>query len=114
MKKFVFIFAWLIFVFLWSVLFYQFLAPAKGTQQILLLSAESLFYSLIWGVFISLFQRLIGWKGYGMLLIPVAIMIVFIVGIDRSNFLFMLGLVIISELISLAKIFAHNRTLRSS
>ena len=109
MRKLPFILAYLIFVFLWCTLFYQFIAPVKETQLILLLLAGSLFYSLIWAIFISLFQRLIGWKGYGMLLLPVAIMIVFILGMDRSNFLFMVGLIIISELVSLAKIFSYNR-----
>jgi flagellar biosynthesis protein FliQ len=110
MKKLPFIFAYLILVLLWCVLFYQFIAPVKETQLILLLSAGTLFYSLIWGIFVSLFQRMIGWKGYGMLLIPIAIMIVFFLGIPKSNFLFIGGLIIISELISLAKIYSYNRS----
>lgn len=107
MRRLPFILIYLILVFLWCVLFYKFLAPVKEPQLVLLLLAGSLFYSLIWGIFISLFQRIVGWKGYGMLLIPVAIMIVFFLGMDKSTFLFMGGLIIISELVSLAKIFSH-------
>lgn len=113
MRKVPFIFSYLILVFLWCVLFYRFIAPVREPQLILLLLAGSLFYSLIWVIFISLFQRLIGWKGYGMLLIPVAIMIIFFVGMNKSNFLFMGGLIIISELVSLAKILSFNRKKRN-
>lgn len=109
MKRLPFILTYLVLVFVWAMLYYQFIAPVKETQSILLLTAGSFFYSLIWALFISLFQRLIGWKGYGMLLIPVAIMIVFLLGMDKSTFLFMCGLVLISELVSLAKIFSYNR-----
>lgn len=109
MKRLPFILSYLIFVTLWCVLYYQFIAPVKGAQLMLLLLMASLFYSLIWGLFVSLFQRMIGWKGYGMLLIPLAIIIVFFVGMDRSNFLFICGLIAISEIVSFAKIVAHNR-----
>jgi hypothetical protein len=51
----------------------------------------------------------VGWKGYGMLLIPVVIMIVFFLGMGKSTFSFMCGLILVSELVSLAKIVSHNR-----
>jgi len=108
MRKLPFILGYLILAFVWCFLFYQFIAPVREPRLILLLLAGSLFYSLIWAMFISLFQRIIGWKGYGMLLIPVAIMIVFFVGMNKSNFLFMVGLIIISELVSIAKIISYN------
>lgn len=109
MRKLPFIVIYLVFVLLWCVLFYQFIAPVKEQQLILLLLAGSLFYSLIWGISVSLFQRIVGWKGYGMLLLPVAIMIVFFLGMKKSTFLFMGGLIAISELVSLAKILSYNR-----
>ena len=109
MRTLPFIVIYSIFILLWCAAYYQFIAPVKDTQLILLLLAGSLFYSLIWGLFISLFQRMLGWKGYGMLLIPVAIMIVFFLGMDRSTFLFMLGLIAISELVSIIRIFSNNR-----
>jgi hypothetical protein len=109
MKILPFVFIYLILVSFWCILFYQFIAPVKDPQLILLLFTGSLFYSLIWGIFVSLFQRIVGWKGYGMLLIPVAIMIIFFLGINRSNFLFIGGLILVSELVSLAKIVSHNR-----
>jgi hypothetical protein len=109
MRKLPFILTYLILVCLWCVLYYKFIAPVKEPQLILLLCAGTLFYSLIWALLISLFQHIVGWKGYGMLLMPVVIMIVFLLGIDRSTFLFMCGLVLISELVSLAKILSYNR-----
>jgi hypothetical protein len=109
MKRVPYILLYIILVVIWCLLFYHFLAPEKNGQLILLLLSGCAFYSLIWGLMVSLFQRLLGWKGYGMLLIPVVIMIVFLVGMDRSTFLFMIGLTIISELVSLTKIFSYRR-----
>ncbi|MBW8688352.1 hypothetical protein [Chitinophaga rhizophila] len=109
MKRLAFIASYILFVCIWCILYYQFIAPVKGTQLVLVLLMASLFYSLIWGLFVSLLQRVIGWKGYGMLLIPLLIIIVFFVGMDRSNFLFICGLIAISELVSFAKIVAHKR-----
>lgn len=109
MKKISFVLFYLVLVCLWCVLFYQFMSTEKGPKIILLLAAGSVGYSVIWGLFISLFQRMLGWKGYGMLMLPLAIMFVFILGVPRSTFLFAGGLVLASELVTLAVIYAHNR-----
>jgi hypothetical protein len=108
MRKLPFIFGYLILAALWCVFSYQYLAPVKDRQLMLLLPAESLFYGLVWGLFVSLLHPIFGWKGYGMLLIPLAIMIVFFLGMDKSNFVFMLGLIVISEMVSLAKIYSYR------
>lgn len=109
MKTVPYILLYIILVAAWVMLFYQFMTPVKDGQAILSLLTSCAFYSLIWGVMVSLFQRLFGWRGYGMLLLPVAIMIVFLLGMDKSTFLFMIGLMLISVLVSLTKIFAHRR-----
>jgi hypothetical protein len=113
MRNLPFIFIYLIFVILWCVVFYQFMAPVKDTQQILLLGAATAFYSLIWWLMISLFQRMIGWNGYGMLIIPVIIAFVFFVGMPKSSFLFICGLIAISELVSYARIIANRKRKRA-
>jgi hypothetical protein len=104
MKKLPYIFSYFVLAIVWCVAYYHFIAPVKDNKLILLLAAGTLFYSLIWALFISLFQKMIGWKGYGMLLIPIGIMFVFILGVDTSTFVITCGLVVISELVSLAKI----------
>jgi hypothetical protein len=109
MKRVPYILLYIILVAAWCILFYQFMTPVKDGQAILSLLTSCAFYSLIWAVMVSLFQRLFGWRGYGMLLLPVAIMIVFLLGMDKSTFLFMIGLMLISVLVSLTKIFAYRR-----
>jgi len=109
MKRVPYILLYIILVAAWCILFYQFMIPSKNGQVILLLLSGCAFYSLIWGITVSLFQRLFGWRGYGMLLLPVAIMIIFLLGMDKSTFLFMTGLTLISLLVSLTKIFAYRR-----
>lgn len=109
MKKLPYILSYLALAIVWCVAYYQFIAAEKDNKLILILAAGTLFYSLIWALFISLFQGMIGWKGYGMLLIPLGIMFVFILGVDTTTFVVMCGLVLISEIVSLAKIFRTRR-----
>lgn len=109
MKIVPYILLYLILAVAWCMLFYHFMSPQQSSQLILLLASGTAFYSLIWALLISLFQRLLGWRGYGMLWVPVAIAIVFLLGMDRSTFVFMIGLMFISELVSLTKILAYRR-----
>ena len=112
MKKLPYIFSYLVLAIVWCVVYYQFIARVKDNKLMLLLAGATLFYSLIWALFISLFQKMIGWKGYGMMLIPIGIMFVFILGVDTSTFIITCGLVVISELVSLAKILRTKRAIR--
>ncbi len=69
------------------------------------------FFSLIWGVLVSLTYKWIGWKGYGMLILPVVILIVFILGVDPATFKYALGITAVCELVSLVRIFFYRRKL---
>lgn len=77
----------------------------------LLLFGAALFFSGIWAVLASLSHKWIGWKGYGMLLLPPVILVVFILGVDQTTFKYALGLTAISELVSLVKVYFHRRKL---
>lgn len=109
MKTVPYIVLYLLLAAAWCMLFYNFMAPERTSQLILLLASGAAFYSLIWALLISLFQRMLGWRGYGMLWVPIVIAIVFLLGMDRSTFVFMIGLMLISELVSLTKILAYRR-----
>lgn len=77
----------------------------------LLLFGAAVFFSGIWAVLASLSHKWIGWKGYGMLLLPPVILIVFILGVDQTTFKYALGLTAISEFVSLVKVYFHRRKL---
>ncbi|WPQ64819.1 hypothetical protein SIO70_08050 [Chitinophaga sancti] len=114
MKRVPYILLYILLVILWSILFYNFFAPEKGSFVMLGLLAAAGFFSLIWGVLVSLTQKWIGWKGYGMMILPVVILIVFILGVDPSTFKYALGITAISELVSFVKIIFHRRKLLRS
>jgi O-antigen/teichoic acid export membrane protein len=109
MKNVLYISFYILLVGLWSILFYNYFAPEKDGVTMLKMLGAAVFFSGIWAVLASLSHKWIGWKGYGMLLLPPVILVVFILGIDQTSFKYALGLTVISELVSLVKIFFYRR-----
>lgn len=94
---------------LWSVLFYNFLAAEKGPQTMLFMFGAFAFFSLIWAVLVSLTHKWVGWKSYGMLALPVVILVVFILGVDNATFKYTLGIMAASMLVTYTKILLYRR-----
>lgn len=109
MRQLPYILLYILLSALWSVLFYNFLAAAKGPQTMLGLFAAFAFFSLIWAVLASLTHKWVGWKNYGMLVLPVVILVVFILGVDNATFKYTLGIMAASMLVTYTKILFHRR-----
>ncbi|RFM31298.1 hypothetical protein [Chitinophaga silvisoli] len=111
MKNIPYILLYILLLAVWSILFYNVFIPEKGGFAMLALFGAAVFFSGIWAVLASLSHKWIGWKGYGMLLLPPVILIVFILGVDQTTFKYALGLTAISELVSFIKILFYRRKL---
>lgn len=89
---------------LWCILFFQFLTPIKDSHVIVLLFSGGIYCSVILWVLVLLFQRIPGFKGEGILLIPIVAFLIAIYSMDKPTLIFMFGLVVISEAVLITKL----------
>lgn len=95
---------YILLVVLWCIFYFQFLTPVKDAHVIVLLFSGSVYCSIVLWALILFFQRILGFKGKGILLIPAVTFLIVIYSMDKPTLIFMFGLVIICEAVLITKL----------